>query len=145
MSSSNSIPISDQNNKLNGKLSVKLFGARNLKDVQTIGKQDPFCVVKCGKESFHSQPHNDGGKSATWNYECIFNIQDQLWTDLVKFTVKDKEIVSDETIGAIKIQLYDLILSHGPKWIVIRDTSDFEKVRGEILVEVKWQGTGGPK
>lgn len=48
-------------------LDVTVCSARNLRNVQSLGKQDPFVVVKVGKSKFQTKTCKDAGTSC-----CIY-------------------------------------------------------------------------
>jgi len=45
---------------------IAVVEAKELRDVQTIGTQDPYCKVKLAKKEYKSRVHDNGGKKATW-------------------------------------------------------------------------------
>lgn len=42
-------------------IKLTIYGCRGLKDVQTLGTQDPYVYVQYGKTSFKTKTVNDGG------------------------------------------------------------------------------------
>jgi Ca2+-dependent lipid-binding protein len=46
-----------------GEIVVVLEFAQGLKDMDFFGKQDPFCILNCGSQSYKSKTHNRGGTS----------------------------------------------------------------------------------
>lgn len=44
---------------------VNLIEARNLKNVQTFGKQDPYAVIDFGSKRFTTRTHENGGTAAS--------------------------------------------------------------------------------
>ena len=53
-------------------LTVTVVSARNLKDVQMVGTQDPYVVVKCLKTQMTTAVATDAGTEAQWNEQFKF-------------------------------------------------------------------------
>ncbi len=46
--------------------------AKDLRDMQTFGKQDPYLKLKIGSDKHRTPVHEDGNRIALWNTEFIF-------------------------------------------------------------------------
>jgi Ca2+-dependent lipid-binding protein len=46
-------------------------GATELKDVDAFGKQDPYCIITCGKLQHKSKTHTDGGRNPVWGEKFL--------------------------------------------------------------------------
>lgn len=44
-------------------IKLTVYSVRDLKDVQTIGKQDPYVYIEYGKITFRTRTIKDGGSS----------------------------------------------------------------------------------
>jgi hypothetical protein len=55
-------------------LHVTVIGARSLKDVESVGKQDPYCLIACGPHMNRTPTHEDGGTAPTWNHSLTFDV-----------------------------------------------------------------------
>lgn len=95
------------------KIQVSLMHARDLKNSDTLGKSDPYCVCAIGTgraihEQFHTQVVNET-LDPGWNESHIF--QKTRVGDTLHFSVKDKDIHSnsddrDEVLGVCSLS-YD--------------------------------------
>lgn len=50
-------------------LDITVYSSRSLRDVQSIGKQDPYVVIRVGKKKFQTKTCTDAGTSC-----CIYFI-----------------------------------------------------------------------
>lgn len=90
-------------------LSITVHSARGLPDTDTIGKADPYVVVKVGnnKEKRTSVQKNSGS-NPHWNETLRF---DGISNDdkIIKFIVMDKDLVgSDDLMGSAEYQFTSL-------------------------------------
>ncbi|KAF8471159.1 hypothetical protein BDZ91DRAFT_514943 [Kalaharituber pfeilii] len=49
-----------------GTLVVILDRGKNLPNRKTLGKQDPYCVARLGKEAQRTEPDKRGGQTPKW-------------------------------------------------------------------------------
>ncbi|RHY08346.1 hypothetical protein DYB37_003780 [Aphanomyces astaci] len=85
-------------------LQVRVKGATNLRSVQFIGKQDPYCEVRLGGRVFRTRTHDNGGKNPRWEDTFVFNVMDPQVEQLL-IVIKDHNWVSDEFIGTCNVPL----------------------------------------
>ena len=69
-----------------GFIELTLEFASELKDVQWIGRQDPYCKIKIGNQEFKSRTAKDGGKTPVWHETFRFNVINE---NSFSITVKD--------------------------------------------------------
>jgi Ca2+-dependent lipid-binding protein len=48
-------------------VNVQVISARDLKNVEVIGKMDPYVTVKLGEQVWKSRVHHGGGRAPRWN------------------------------------------------------------------------------
>jgi Ca2+-dependent lipid-binding protein len=93
-----------------GIFEVEVWKAKELNDVQAVGKQDPYVVIETttGLE-FKTKAHNDGGANPQWGetFKLVFGASDQKGSQRITFTVRDENILVDKTIGACSFLLQD--------------------------------------
>lgn len=95
-------------------LYLTILSARDLKKVQTLGEQDPYCSVYLstgGKEqekaAFKTDTHDNGGTQPMWNVKGHILIPD-ISTDIVRFRIKNNNWGKNTVIGEIALALRDL-------------------------------------
>lgn len=127
---------------LKGKLTVTIHKAIDLKDVQTFGKQDPYCKLSIGNEQFNTRIVKGGGKNPSWEQAFLFNLTGV--EDALHIKINDQETTIDRPIGRCDIQLQDLVTkaSKGPATFQVLDVSNFSKMAGQIQISVEFTGTG---
>ena len=124
-------------------VNLHILQARQLKNVQRFGAQDPYCKVKVGEsKEERTEVHDDGGTSPKWEnalvpiYSPIKAEQrgakrEQSW-DVVSVQVWDKEVFSDDFIAEITFgpgQIQEVV-GTGPAWYPLTDSKG--KPGGEI-------------
>jgi Ca2+-dependent lipid-binding protein len=95
-------------------LYLTVLSARDLKETQKIGVQDPYCAVYLnsgGKEaaepSFKTSTHDNGGTEPVWNEKGTILIPN-ICTDVLKIKVRNENWVGSNTIGKMMVSLQDL-------------------------------------
>eukprot|EP00798_Chlamydomonas_sp_ICE-L_P015301 gene15301-21386_t len=85
-----------------GELVVTLEFAQGLKDVEVLGKNDPFCIITCGSQQFRSRTIQGGGKNPVWNETFRYNLINE--NDLA-IEVKDEDVTMTTLIGQGRVSL----------------------------------------
>ncbi|EFJ43588.1 hypothetical protein VOLCADRAFT_106750 [Volvox carteri f. nagariensis] len=85
-----------------GILTVTIEYAKDLKDKDWFGKQDPFAVIRVGGQTFRTRTHNNGGKNPVWNETFNINIVNDNTIDM---TIYDSDLGKDDFIGTATISL----------------------------------------
>lgn len=52
---------------------VKPISAQLVKDFDKVGKQDPYCLITVGSQSFKTSTHKEGGKHPLWDDVLTFS------------------------------------------------------------------------
>lgn len=119
-----------------GTLELILHEAKELRNVQMIGKQDPYCVVQLGKIKVKTRVHDDGGKGAKWEDTLRIPLRGQEDEVILRFFVMDKNTLSDTEIGRAELQVRDVIArQEARKWLQI---SHNNKLAGQICFTARW-------
>lgn len=86
-----------------GELKFTLQFAKDLKDQDWFGKQDPYCFIECGGQKLRSRTHIDGGRNPVWNETFSFQIINE---NEIVVTIMDEDTFSkDDLIGVARIPL----------------------------------------
>ncbi|CAK4080789.1 unnamed protein product [Aphanomyces euteiches] len=117
-------------------LQVTVKRATNLRDVQLIGKQDPYCIVQVGARSFRSRVHDNGGKNPVWNDTFVFPVMDPQTEQLVVI-IKDSNWVSDEFIGTCLVPVNAFL--HGQMVDQWYPVSHGRRQKGTINMSIQLQ------
>jgi hypothetical protein len=126
-----------------GKLTLTVHRGEELRDVQLIGKQDPYCELTIGSEKFKTKVHDDGGKNPVWNQAFLFNLDGK--SDKLSVLIKDKEVLSDRNIARVDIPLMTLLKEEKQQKIQVYNPENFTQVAGSLYVTAQFEGTGGPE
>lgn len=83
-----------------GMLSVTLVEGRNLKSMDLIGKQDPYCKLSIGVFTKRGKTMPKGGRNPYFGEEeLLFWITEDLWVNKMRLELFDEDIGSDDLIG----------------------------------------------
>jgi len=87
-----------------GTLEVNVLNAIRLIETQSIGKQDPYAVIRVGDETARTKVCRDGGTAPTWNERFTFHlthVEDEITVRLWN----SNSLKSDKCIGSARISL----------------------------------------
>lgn len=77
-----------------------------LKDVESMGKQDPYCILEMAGQKFKTSTKTDGGKNPVWNERFKFvNVNSAYATELVVKIFDKNMMFSDKEIGTGRLAL----------------------------------------
>lgn len=125
-----------------GQLTITAHKGESLRDVQTIGKQDPYCKLTAGSESFKTKVHDNGGTAPSWEQSFLFNLDGK--TDKMNITIYDKGTISDDIIARVDIPLLTLLKEEKQQKIQVIHPNNFTQTAGFVYVTASFKGTGGP-
>jgi len=89
-------------------IAIEIHEGKDLRDVQLIGKQDPYVEVHVGAQKSRTQVHDNGGQTPKWNETHYFarypnEDYDENNNNAVWFYVRDKDVIIDDSIGVLKL------------------------------------------
>lgn len=120
-----------------GKLDVHVLSARDLKDTQTFGTQDPYFIIQLGNSHFVSKVASDGGKSPVWNERFVFEVE---FERTLLITLKNKnQIATDSLIGTVELDL-EPVFTTGKLDARPQVITNSGQVRGELQVLLLFEG-----
>eukprot|EP00937_MAST-01D_sp_MAST-1D-sp2_P005963 g5963.t1 len=88
-------------------LHVRVVEARNLKNTQTFGKQDPYVHLRFRGQECRTKTHQDGGRQATFGDKFSFQVVD-LGSDTLTITVKNDNMMTDAFIGTTTVGIRNM-------------------------------------
>eukprot|EP00659_Diplonema_papillatum_P004309 gene4309-6668_t len=107
-----------------GKLDIRVVEARNLHDLGTFTKSDPYCVVTCGGKKFKTTT-KPNTLAPHWDEKFTFDVDGG--AGAVVFEVRDDNTFSDESMGSFSLSISGL---HRGKvhddWYKLRDAKSGE-------------------
>jgi len=126
--------------KISGTLTLNVIKAEELRDVELIGKQDPYVTLKCGKEEFHSHVHKHGGRAPVWNQSFIFNLDGS--QDTLHVVIRDKQLIGSREIARRDLPLREVCTQKGPHFYGVVHPDNFKHMCGRVQFEATFNGTG---
>ncbi|MCO5608671.1 hypothetical protein L7F22_062885 [Adiantum nelumboides] len=138
------VDLSDLELKLQGKLKVKVVRAQNLKNMEMIGKSDPYVVAYVRVLFPANTKVVENNLNPKWDEEFHFDVEDQETQSLV-FQVYDKDIGTDKLLGAATFPLAKLTAGEIKELALpLTPTLDMENVvdkrdRGQLIIEVTYE------
>jgi len=127
-----------------GKLELKVCRGERLKDMELVGKMDPYCTLQCGGEKFKTKVLKKAGTNPVWNQNFIFNL-DGKTEPILHVMVMDSDLISDDCIGRLDIPLADLCKTHHEQKFQVVDKNNFKKITGDLYLQcVSYSGSHLP-
>ncbi|TPX06748.1 uncharacterized protein E0L32_002244 [Thyridium curvatum] len=120
-----------------GTLVLIIDRAKNLPNRKTIGKQDPYCAARLGKEAKKTKTDIRGGQTPRWDQELRFTVHDSPDYYQLKISVFNDDKRTD-LIGECWIDLRDIIVSGGGQsdsWHTLNCRS---KYAGDVRIEITY-------
>ncbi|KAK8245060.1 hypothetical protein HDK77DRAFT_443666 [Phyllosticta capitalensis] len=126
-----------------GTLVVVVDRAKNLPNRKTMGKQDPYCAARLGKEAKKTETDKRGGQTPKWDQELRFTVRESpdYYTMKVSVFNDDKKT---ELIGETFIRLFDVIVPKGGQSDTWHSLQCKGKYAGEIRLELTYYDTRPP-
>ncbi|KAI0134681.1 hypothetical protein BJ170DRAFT_591644 [Xylariales sp. AK1849] len=120
-----------------GTLVLIVDRAKNLPNRKTIGKQDPYCAARLGKEAKKTTTDIRGGQTPKWDQELRFTVHDSPDYYQLKLSVFNDDKKTD-LIGETWIDLRDIILPGGGQNDQWQGLTCKGKYAGEIRIEITY-------
>ncbi|KAK8920820.1 Ingression protein fic1 [Metarhizium anisopliae] len=114
--------------------------AKNLPNRKTIGKQDPYCAARLGKEAKKTTTDIRGGQTPKWDQELRFTVHDSPDYYQLKMSVFTDDKKTD-LIGESWIDLKGIIVPGGGQNDMWQGLTCRGKYAGEIRVEITFYDT----
>lgn len=118
-----------------GTLVLIVDKAKNLPNRKTIGKQDPYCAARLGKEAKKTATDVRGGQTPKWDQELRFTVHDCPDYYQLKVSVFNDDKKTD-LIGETWIDLRDIILTGGGQSDTWHTLNCRSRYAGEIRLEI---------
>ncbi|EJT76732.1 hypothetical protein GGTG_06648 [Gaeumannomyces tritici R3-111a-1] len=118
-----------------GTLVLIVDKAKNLPNRKTIGKQDPYCAARLGKEARKTTTDVRGGQTPKWDQELRFTVHDCPDYYQLKVSVFNDDKKTD-LIGETWIDLRDIIVTGGGQSDTWHTLNCRSRYAGEIRLEI---------
>lgn len=119
-----------------GTLKLTAFRGENLKNRETFGKQDPYLVLKIGKQKQKTKTHFKGGKNPSWEETFVYELDGKY--ENLELGAWDEDTGADDEIGSAIIPLKDIVAGMGKEVAcVIRGPKKGNKA-GEIILSATY-------
>ncbi|KAJ5306089.1 hypothetical protein PENANT_c024G07187 [Penicillium antarcticum] len=123
-----------------GTLVAIIDRAKNLPNRKTMGKQNPYCAARLGKEAKKTQTDLRGGQTPRWDSELRFTVHESPDYFKLKVSVFNDDKKTD-MIGETWIDLHNLIIPGGSQndhWHPLQCRG---KYAGDIRIEMTYYDT----
>ncbi|KAI1344949.1 hypothetical protein F5Y15DRAFT_12718 [Xylariaceae sp. FL0016] len=120
-----------------GTLVLIVDRAKNLPNRKTIGKQDPYCAARLGKEAKKTTTDIRGGQTPKWDQELRFTVHDSPDYYQLKLSVFNDDKRTD-LIGETWIDLRDIIVRGGGQSDQWHNLNCKGKYAGEVRIETTY-------
>ncbi|KAL8779913.1 MAG: hypothetical protein Q9213_006711 [Squamulea squamosa] len=123
-----------------GTLVVIVDKAKNLPNRKTMGKQDPYCAARLGKEAKKTETDRRGGQTPRWDQELRFTVHESPDYYQLKVSVFNDD-KRTELIGETRIGLEDIIIPGGGQNDTWHHLHCKGRFAGEIRIELTYYDT----
>ncbi|OAG44318.1 hypothetical protein AYO21_01314 [Fonsecaea monophora] len=123
-----------------GTLVAVVDRAKNLPNRKTMGKQDPYCAMRLGKEAKKTETDKRGGQTPRWDQELRFTVHDSPDYYKLKCSVFNDDKKTD-LIGEAWIDLTQVIIPGGGQSDQWRQLNFKGKYAGDIRIELTYYDT----
>ncbi|KAI0206111.1 hypothetical protein F4808DRAFT_408914 [Astrocystis sublimbata] len=120
-----------------GTLVLIVDRAKNLPNRKTIGKQDPYCAARLGKEAKKTATDVRGGQTPKWDQELRFTVHDSPDYYQLKLSIYNDD-KKTEMIGETWIDLRSIIVIGGGQSDQWHNLSCKGKYAGNIRIEITY-------
>ncbi|KAL8689343.1 MAG: hypothetical protein Q9224_004659 [Gallowayella concinna] len=123
-----------------GTLVVIVDRAKNLPNRKAMGKQDPYCAARLGKEAKKTETDRRGGQTPRWDQELRFTVHESPDYYQLKVSVFNDD-KRTELIGETRIGLEDIIIPGGGQNDTWHHLHCKGRFAGEIRIELTYYDT----
>ncbi|KAL9598867.1 MAG: hypothetical protein Q9219_004207 [cf. Caloplaca sp. 3 TL-2023] len=123
-----------------GTLVVIVDRAKNLPNRKSMGKQDPYCAARLGKEAKKTDTDKRGGQTPKWDQELRFTVHESPDYYQLKVSVFNDD-KKTELIGETRIGLEDIIVPGGGQNDTWHSLHCKGRFAGEIRIELTYYDT----
>ncbi|EXJ60362.1 hypothetical protein A1O7_04514 [Cladophialophora yegresii CBS 114405] len=123
-----------------GTLVAVVDRAKNLPNRRTMGKQDPYCAMRLGKDAKKTDTDKRGGQTPRWDQELRFTVHDSPDYYKLKCSVFNDDKKTD-LISETWIDLQDVIVPGGGQSDQWRQLNFKGKYAGDIRIELTYYDT----
>ncbi|KAI9759672.1 MAG: hypothetical protein M4579_002149 [Chaenotheca gracillima] len=120
-----------------GDLVVIIDKAKNLPNRKTIGKQDPYCAARLGKEANKTETDKRGGQTPRWDQELRFTVHDSADYYSLKVSVFNDDKKTD-LIGETFVNLENVVVLGGGRFDGWHHLNYRGRFAGEIRLELTY-------
>ncbi|KAI9048568.1 hypothetical protein LZ554_007401 [Drepanopeziza brunnea f. sp. 'monogermtubi'] len=123
-----------------GTLVLIVDRAKNLPNRKTIGKQDPYCAARLGKEAKKTETDRRGGQTPRWDQELRYTVHDSPDYYQLKVSVFNDDKKTD-LIGETWVDLKEVVVPGGGQNDLWHNLNCKGKYAGEIRIEITYYDT----
>lgn len=123
-----------------GTLVVVVDRAKNLPNRKTMGKQNPYCAARLGKEAKKTETDKRGGQTPKWDQEMRFTVHDSPDYYQLKVSVFNDDRKT-EMIGETWVALERIIVPGGGQNDLWHQLNCKGRFAGEIRIELTYYDT----
>ncbi|KAL2045258.1 hypothetical protein N7G274_002341 [Stereocaulon virgatum] len=123
-----------------GTLVVVMDRAKNLPNRKSMGKQDPYCAARLGKEAKKTETDKRGGQTPKWDQELRFTVHDSPDYYQLKVSVFNDD-KKTELIGETWVSLDQIIIPGGGQNDLWHNLNCKGRSAGQIRIELTYYDT----
>ena len=99
-------------------------------------RQDPYCIIRIGGQTFRTRTAVDGGRNPVWNETFRFNVINENNVDV---EIKDEDVGKDDLIGTCTFSLAKARESGSDRIQAAVVSKKSRKQRGFLSIALTWE------
>ncbi|GAB5367783.1 hypothetical protein AAMO2058_001260800 [Amorphochlora amoebiformis] len=131
-----------------GTLILTIHKGHNIRNVQMLGKQDPYAIVMLdSKKKGSTKVHYDSERKPVWNEKFHISLSGKEKDNSVEIQIWNKNMMKDEVIGYAYIDIGSILTPQTNQWLNItrrRNSKGYSTLEGKILVSWTFVPKGTP-
>lgn len=121
-----------------GILVLTCFEGIGLRNMELVGKQDPYCVFELGGQKVRTATIENGGRDPYFNEEEVeLWVDSHAWTQNLQFNVYDEDVGRDDFIGGADFSILPF-LGDGARREVMITLAAGKKEAGKVRLGVQF-------
>ncbi|KAG2439050.1 hypothetical protein HYH02_006578 [Chlamydomonas schloesseri] len=124
-----------------GFLSVTVEFAQHIKDADWFGRQDPYCIIRVGGQTFRTRTAVDGGRNPVWNETFSFELVNE--NDMELNLMEEKLMGRDASLGSATVSLARARQAGSDRIQAPVISPHHHKQHGIVSLLLQWQRNGG--
>ncbi|KAH7288057.1 hypothetical protein KP509_31G009800 [Ceratopteris richardii] len=120
-----------------GLLEVHLIGGKGMRNVEFLGKNDPYAILTYKTQNQKSKTQEGGGSNPVWKQKFYFKVDEEIDDVVIRVFDEDKQ-TADDALGEARIPLTRVLEEHEVPATFYDLIQSAGKVHGQVEAALKF-------